>query len=115
MSKSAYVYLKHCPDLELYKIGVSLNYKKRNKSLQTGNPFEIITKEVFFSKYPYRVEMALHREFKCQKKSVDDVSLKGEWFLLTQNQVNNFISKCEAIENSIDFLVNAGNVFILKK
>ncbi len=112
--KSAYVYLQYCPDLELYKIGVSVNYKQRIKSLQTGNPFEIITKETFYSKYPYKVESALHREFNCQRQSLNEIKLKGEWFLLSAEQVNNFLLKCESIEKNIEYLVNAGNIFILR-
>ncbi len=114
MSNSAFVYLKYCPQLDLYKIGVAKNYNQRNKGLQTGNPFEIITRHVFASKYPYKVEAAIHREFVGFKHSVDDVKLKGEWFNLTNEQVDKFLIKCENIERSIDFLVDSGNEFILR-
>jgi len=112
--KPAYVYLKFCPQLELYKIGVSVNYQQRNVSLQTGNPYEIITKEAFYSKYPYRVEMVLHRDFKSYKTSVDDVKLKGEWFNLPKELVDSFLSMCEKSEKNFQILVNSGNLYVLK-
>jgi hypothetical protein len=111
---SAFVYLKYCPQLDLYKIGVSKNCKQRNKTLQPGNPFEIVTQHAFESKYPYKVESIMHREFAAYKRSIDDVKLKGEWFNLSFEQADKFISKCENIERSIDFLVSSENYFILK-
>ena len=111
---AAYVYLNYCPQLELYKIGVSINYQQRNISLQTGNPYEIITKEAFYSKYPYKLESVLHRDFKLYKTNMDDIKLKGEWFNLPQNIVSEFLEKCEIIENNFVLLLNAGNFFIIK-
>lgn len=110
----AEVYLKYCSQLDLYKIGVSKSSKKRNKALQTGNPYEIITKFTFQSKYPYKVETSLHREFKSYKTDVNDVKLKGEWFKLDNTQVNNFLMRCKTIESNIQILVDSGNHFILK-
>ncbi len=110
----AQVYLKYCSAVNAYKVGVSKNSKKRNKALQTGNPYEIETKFLFFSQFPYRVETALHREFKPYKKDINDIQLKGEWFNLNDNQVNSFLTKCELIESNIKFLVESGNYFILK-
>lgn len=112
MSRPAYIYLKYCAQLELYKIGVSVNSEKRNISLQTGNPFEITTKEVFFSKYPYKVESAIHKELKSFKKTVNDIKLKGEWFNLPDEIASQFILKCYNVESSIDFLKKSGNIFI---
>lgn len=110
----AYVYLKYCSALDLYKIGVSKNSNKRNKALQTGNPYEIETIFNFFSKYPYRVETSLHREFGTCKKNIDNDKLKGEWFNLSMEQVNNFLNRCVTIENNITFLIENGNHFICK-
>ena len=112
--KPAEVYLKYCPILDLYKIGVSFSSKKRNPGLQTGNPYEIITKFIFQSKYPYKVETSLHREFNSYKTDVNDVKLKGEWFKLDNAQVNNFLIRCKTIESNIQMLVDSDNYFILK-
>lgn len=110
----AEVYLKYCSQLDLYKIGVSKNSKKRNKALQTGNPYIIETLHIFFSNYPYRLETSLHQEFKTQKIDVDENILKGEWFSLSKEQVSKFLNRCITIENNIKFLIDNGNYFILK-
>lgn len=115
MNKPSVVYLKYCAVLDVYKIGVSVNVKQRNKGLQTGNPYQIETMYVFKSKYPYKVETILHREFQLKKTDVNDNKLKGEWFNLDSADVKGFLDKCISIENNIDFLLEANNFFILKQ
>lgn len=114
MHKPSFVYLKHCAALDAYKIGVSINAKKRNKSLQTGNPYQIDTLYVFESKYPYKVETILHREFHLKKTDVNEIKLKGEWFNLNVEDVSDFLNKCISIEKNIDFLLEYNNCFIQK-
>ena len=107
------VYLMYINELNLYKIGVSKNTKKRIKHLQTGCPYLIEIRHVFKSKYPYKVELALHNELRAFKVNIDDVKLKGEWFNLEFEHVNNFNKKCSVIEKNLDFLIDSGNKFIL--
>jgi len=110
----AYIYLKFCSELNLYKIGVSKNLKQRNSALQTGNPYEIETLFNFLSSFPYRVETSLHKKLQAYKTDVNNTKLKGEWFNLTNDQVDNFYKDCQQIEQNIKFLIDSGNHFILK-
>lgn len=106
------IYLMYVKDLNAYKIGVSKNSKKRLKQLQTGCPYNIEIKHIFFSKFAYKVESILHREFNTYKIDIDEKKLNGEWFILTSDQVSNFINRCQLIESNIDFLKKSGNVFM---
>jgi len=115
MSPPGYVYLKYCSELDLCKVGVAKNDEIRTKSLQTGNPYKIETINIFYSEYPYKIESNLHREYSCYKKDINNIKLKGEWFKLSDSQINEFVDKCKFLESNIKFLIESNNPFILKK
>ena len=117
MSKKSYkIYLIHCEHLNSYKIGVSVNPEKRIKQLQTGTPYELNIVQIYESKYPFKVEKTLHKNF-FSKKITEDFQfnfelLKGEWFNLSPSEASNFTVFCKKIEETIDALKMAGNPFI---
>lgn len=82
-----------------YKIGVtnSKNVNKRLKQLQTGNSSELYIKESFETEYPFKVEKMLHNRFKTS-------SLVGEWFELSENDVEAFKGICEEVSVIIESL-----------
>lgn len=90
-----YVYLIHSTYLEnfQYKIGVSSNPNIRIKQLETGNPNQLTISKVFLSKFPFLIETALKNRFKYCR-------IEGEWFNLSQEEVNKFISTCENMEKN---------------
>jgi predicted GIY-YIG superfamily endonuclease len=100
-----FIYLIESEEDKTYKIGNSKNPPNRLKQIQTGNGNTLSIKHLFLSKYPTKLETALHNKFNLEKK-------RGEWFMLTEEQVNNFIVDCEKIEENITFLKENGNVFI---
>jgi len=103
------IYLLYVPDLNAYKVGVSKNTKTRIKQLQTGCPYLIEVKSIFKSEFAYKLEKALHNEFSSYKIDVNEIYLKGEWFSLNQDQINNFINKCNIYEENFSFLKDSGN------
>lgn len=59
---------------EFYKIGVSVNPKKRRKQMQTGCPRNIEIVYAFPDSDAYRLEGALHELYEDNRTS-------GEWFI----------------------------------
>ena len=91
-----------------YKIGVTRNKDiiKRKKKLQTGNPNELIIKNYFESKHPFKLEKMLHRYF-------NDKKVINEWFNLNEEEINNFKNICSKYEDIIISLED--NPFFFKK
>lgn len=100
-----YVYLIRNNESGNYKLGVSKHPKKRIKQLQTGNDEDLELIESFPSKYPTKVETALHNMYAPNRK-------RGEWFNLYLENELTFISECVKIEQNIKYLVENGNKFI---
>ena len=77
-----------------YKIGVTKkkNIDERKKELQTGNSDELYIKDVFETKYPYKLEKMLHRHFYNK-------NILNEWFSLSKEDVNSFNNTCLKYEN----------------
>ena len=94
-----YVYLLGVNgDNELFKIGVTRgSIKNRIKKLQTGNGNQIKCVSHFYSDRPYKLEKMLHNHFNNDRED-------GEWFLLSEEQVNSFDSLCENYQNVINSL-----------
>lgn len=89
-----------------YKIGITkYSGKKRIKSLSTGNSDEIDVISEFKSKYNRKIEGALHKRYGIKR-------LKGEWFQLNKKDIQNFISECQSLHDTFEFLENSGNPFI---
>lgn len=99
-----YVYLLMSTDSdglkELFKIGITkTSVERRIKSLTTGNPNKIILINSYFSKNYKEIEKWLHARYSLSKTLSEN-----EWFFLTEEQVSNFISTCEKIEDTIKLL-----------
>jgi len=84
------VYLISCGDVDgkKYKIGFTKKpIDQRLKQLKTGNHQELTVETIFESKWATKIEAQLHRNYGDRKVS-------GEWFDLTQTQVENFLIQC---------------------
>ena len=91
----------------IYKIGVTRgSVDKRIKKLQTGNCGEIFLVKKFETDYPFVMEKMLHTRFFGSK-------ILNEWFSLTFDEVKEFITTCENIQENIDALKD--NYFFQKK
>ena len=100
MSCGGWVYLiKENGDDLLHKIGVtrSADLNKRLKALQTGNGNQLLLLKSFWTDRPYKMEKMLHNHFQLNRE-------EGEWFLLTQEDVENFIPLCEKYQKNINIL-----------
>lgn len=107
------LYLIHIPDLNLQKIGIGRNPEERLKQLQTGCPYKLEALYSVDSKYPTRIEKALHKKFNHRKILDGGLNfLKGEWFNLDINEILKFTEICEELEGKIDFLKKEKNPFV---
>lgn len=89
-----------------YKIGITkYNAKRRIKNLQTGNGDVIEVVSEFQSKFNNKIETALHNRYGTKR-------LKGEWFELEKEDIQNFISECQTLHNTFTFLEESNNPFI---
>jgi hypothetical protein len=96
------IYLISCGegDDKKYKIGYTKNkVENRVKQLKTGNSEELIIEKVYQSKWATKIESILHRNYKQSK-------ISGEWFKLTQKDVDNFLIQCKDLELFINELLN---------
>lgn len=100
-----YVYLLKTPE-NIYKIGVATNVEKRIKQLQTGCADKITLVDKFLSKYPFKIESTLHRRYECDK-------IKGEWYYLSNESINNFQKDCNLMESNFKCLEDFDNPFVL--
>jgi hypothetical protein len=76
---SGYVYLLHCPDNNLYKIGKSKNAPKRFGHISKQSPADIKILHYFWSEDCTNAEKILH-DRNAEKR------VRGEWFGLEQNE-----------------------------
>tara|TARA_R110000851_G_scaffold47424_1_gene115135 strand:+ start:77297 stop:77605 length:309 start_codon:yes stop_codon:yes gene_type:complete len=91
---------------EHYKIGITTRKTtKRIKELQTGNSEEIGVVNEFKSEWFRRIETTLHRRYGLKR-------LKGEWFRLNKEDIQNFISECQTLHDTFKLLEDSGNPFI---
>lgn len=95
-----YVYLlsEWSKDELNYKIGITRgSVEKRIKSLQTGNPNEIVLVHKYQTKNYLKVEKWMHRKYA-------EYRLEGEWFNLTDELVSEFLMETEKADANISFL-----------
>lgn len=90
--------------MDIYKIGNSKNPEIRVKGVQTGNPFKVIVLDLFATKRATKVETALHNMFASHKVTEDEMKLEGEWFKLSSDEVKNFKTLCEKVDNNFKVL-----------
>jgi hypothetical protein len=94
-----HIYLINESGTENYKIGLTKNpTKKRKSQLQTGNSSELNVVKSFETKHPARLEKLLHMQH-ANKRGL------GEWFLLEPEDVFGFISLCEKLTETINYLL----------
>lgn len=74
-----YVYLLQCGDL--YKIGFSLQPRKRLKQFRTGSPHPILLIHSLRTSCYRQIERQLHHHFRGKRES-------GEWFKLDPEDVS---------------------------
>ena len=91
----------------LYKIGrTKRKVEERLKEFKTGNPnIEFVTS--FKSIWGTKIESYLHKIYKSKNVS-------GEWFLLTEENVNSFLSDCKKIHDGLE-IINNDNTYINKR
>lgn len=100
------------PELNVSKIGLSNNSKKRIKQIQTGCPYQINLAKVYKSEIATKIEKILHRHFRTKKVDFQDYNLTGEWFQLDIDQIINFEQICNEIEKNIFYLKSQNNPFL---
>jgi hypothetical protein len=105
-----YVYLLLEVDIEgneRHKIGISKNHPdKRVKQLSTGNSNKISTLNYYESANYKKIERLFHKKFLTKKTEA-----KNEWFNLTDEDVNNFISSCEKYDKNFQFLEENNSLY----
>lgn len=89
-----YVYLIK-GEQDNYKIGISLDPKKRLKQLQTGNSEKLKLVESILCDNFQQVEIGMHNGFSFFNKI-------GEWFILTEEDVKDFSVKCKQIDDNLN-------------
>ena len=87
-----FVYL--ISDSNNYKIGSTHNLEQRLTQLQTANPNKLIIIESIRSFNYKKLEKLLHYRFKSKR-------VNGEWFNLTENEVANFITTSNQLNDYI--------------
>jgi len=108
-----FIYLFNVEGTNVYKIGNSGNVNKRRLEIQTGCPFKVVEIVRFKSKYPNKVEKALHNKFGLQKEDEDGRELQGEFFALSNEDKKMFMEHCQKMEDM--FLILEENTYLQNK
>ena len=94
---------------QYYKIGItSRTAEKRLKELQTGNALKLEIVDTFNTKFGNLFEKTLHRTF-TNENSI------GEWFLLTNEQVIDFLTICNRVESNLECISQDSTYWEQKK
>jgi len=92
------VYLMFDEENEVCKIGATNGrVEKRLRELQTGNSSKIHVMDIFETPNPFKIENFLHIHYRTQHK-------RGEWFYLTQDDMDKFQEKCKLATEIINSL-----------
>lgn len=91
LADSGYIYIVRETFLGMYKIGISKNVVRRLIDLQSSIPQDLETICYFHVLGVYLLEKVLH----C---SLDRKRVRGEWFELTDEEVNNAVAFIEGHE-----------------
>jgi len=90
----------------LYKIGITKRaVTDRLKELKTGNAATLNIVNVFESQWASKIESNLHKRYK---------NISGEWFDLTEDELNNFLNVCNMVHNNFE-LLSKNNTWIIDK
>jgi hypothetical protein len=94
----AYLYLIKEVEKEVtkYKIGVTTEDipSKRLKKLQTGNSSKLTFLFLFETAEPFKLETMMHFHYKSK-------NVLNEWYNLSREDINEFLSVCEKKEKII--------------
>ena len=83
---------------KLYKIGYTRrDVETRVRELKTGNAADLFIVESFKSKWGTKIESQIHRRFRNKK-------VNGEWFDLTEDDIDGFIDICKHIDNNLEIV-----------
>lgn len=88
-----------------YKIGYSKDPERRVKQLNTGNSTNLKLLHKFTCKYDSIIESNLQKRFKHK-------NIKGEWFDLSEDDINSIKSLIKMQEKALDSLYEHKNIFI---
>lgn len=95
-------------DKTLYKIGITKrDVKDRLKELKTGNAAKLDIVNIFESKWATKIEANLHSYF--ERKRIEG---SKEWFNLEQNDLNEFLERCQMIHNNLEIISNNNTWYI---
>ncbi len=87
-------------DPERYKIGITKNdVEKRLKQLQTGASSELVLLRTYESDNYRKIERWFHRKYSSYATDGGK-----EWFQLPNDDVLNFITECERIDETVQLL-----------
>ena len=84
-NKKSFLYMLRAGNTDYYKIGVSVDIKKRMQSLQIGNPHRLTIYESVYTKCRY-LEGEIHRKLKQYR-------VQGEWFHFDKDVIKNISLK----------------------
>ena len=103
------VYLIECVrDYDIvYKIGYSKHPKKRINELKTGNDGNLKIIHSFTGCYDRKVEKVIQNFFSHKK-------INREWFKLDIEDVQNFNSLCQKVENNLSFLDKNVDIILIQ-
>ena len=99
--KNIYLISVYFEDTKLYKIGYTRRkVEKRIKELKTANPYDFDIVKIFEAdKYGSSIERNLHQHFRSKK-------IDGEWFSLSEEDVNEFESLCQNYYKNFEIVQN---------
>jgi len=109
-----FVYLFHVEGTNVYKIGNSKHPDKRLKEVQTACPFRVTEVMRFESKFPTKIESALHRKYGFQKEDEDGRELQGEFFALSISDQKIIKEQCKTMEDNF-LLLEKVNTYVQEK
>lgn len=86
-----FVYVAQCDCY--YKIGIAYNLESRINTLQVGNPYKIDFYTCLKTKKAKEIEKKLHKLFEKKR-------LRGEWYELSEEDLNTILSTFEYEQSS---------------
>ena len=106
--KNVYLICAEIDGTKLHKIGYTRRkIEERIKEFETGNASDIYIVDSFTSKWGSKIEARLHDLFKIKK-------IRGEWFLLNDDDILKFKKQCEIFHNNFEF-ISTHNTYYLEK
>ena len=84
------IYIAQFGRENIYKIGVSVNHKRRISDLDAVSPLKVKEVASFWFKNVYDMEECIHDSFKKSK-------IRKEWFILKEDELNLLISDLDKL------------------